>query len=109
MSVNATLQDWTALVGRLLGNLEEVVSVDETIPNEATFQDKFVALSQENGEADPLQTYGSFTRHHQSMVFFIREIDTLFALQTPESLSDIFWTVAYHAIKVCLFPCLISG
>lgn len=70
-----------------------------TIPNETDFRDKFVALDRILHDRDPDQNYAYFIRFHEPILTFIHEIDGAVRLKTPDSLGDLFWTVAYIAVE----------
>lgn len=103
MSLAVTRQGWKEVLGELENELKEIISVDETIPDEETFREKFQALDEAGHAGDPDNNYGIFTRFHEPILTFIQEIDNTLSLSSPESLSTLFWTVAFIALEVCLF------
>lgn len=93
---------WKQTLSELQNELKDKHPLDESIPNEKEFRDKFVALDKALHDVDPDQNYAYFIRYHEPILFFIHEIDSAVRLKSPDSLSDLFWTVAYIAVQASL-------
>lgn len=99
-SIHATRPEWEGALKQLDVELKQVSGLKQTIPDERTFQDKYIALLEEHEVSDPVGEYGMFGRNYQSMIFFVRVIDANIALTSPNSLNDLFWTTTFCAIAV---------
>ena len=97
---NEARASWSISLQRLRNELLQVFRYEEIISSEESFRAAFESLPATKHNNDIDGNYAYFHRYHVQIRYFIRIIDEAVGLQHPNTLSDVFWTVAFAAIKV---------
>lgn len=96
---------WIALARDRLEQLERVCSFAEIVPvpSEGAFRQEFWRLPDDLNVPSIERNYGHFIGRHKQMGSIVRALDKALELDSPDSLSDVFWTYALTALQVS-FP-----
>ena len=98
--MSAPIDTWPSLIAELqdtaLGDIQTPCSSEEE------FRANFESTCEENSEPDAQRLLGRFVRQHVAIIAFTGTIDAAQSLLPPETLSDLFWQIAFATIEVCL-------
>lgn len=101
---------WIQLVETLLEQLKTVFDFEHTLTSELEFREEFWKLPDEFNSPNVDRNWGIFLRLHGQIMYMVQTLDKSIALESPQSLSDVFWTYALAALQVSstTLTCLIS-
>ncbi|KIW74669.1 hypothetical protein Z517_11439 [Fonsecaea pedrosoi CBS 271.37] len=90
----------------LITDLKETALGDQQTPtpcsNEAEFRTNFESLCNDHYEPNAQRLLNLFSRQHGTITTFTSTIDSAQNLQPPDTLSDLFWQLAFATIQAAL-------
>ena len=104
--MSATTDTWPSFIANLSETAPDDLQTDCT--SEEQFRVSFESVCEQNFEPDPQRLLGRFVRQHVAIITFTGMIDAAQGLQSPDSLSDLFWRIAFGTIQVTTSSILVK-
>jgi hypothetical protein len=98
--MSALTDTWPNLIAEL--SETALADIQTTCSNEVEFRDQFETACEEKFESDAQKLLGKFMKQHAAILTFTETVDAAQSFQSPKTLSDLFWQVAFATTQVRL-------